>query len=347
MGHCLDSWCAWANDLPLTYGDKKVKLKSLARRGICAALFFSYAVGALAAYPDRPIHIVVPFAPGATIGSLAQILADRMSKDLGQPVVMDYKSGAGGNIGAEAVARAPADGYTLLLGTISILTINPTLFGSLPFDAIKDFRPLSMVATTQNVLVVQPEFPANNVAEFLSYTRQKSDALTFGSSGTGSTMHLAGEVFNQANGTRMKHVPYRGGGPARADLLGGHISLMFSDLSALPLIKSGKLRALAVTGPQREAALPDVPTMMEAGLTDLNVEPWYGLLLPANTPDAVAARLNASLSKILRSPDVRKSFEEMGVHAPDDTSPAAMQKRIAQETARWSPLIKSVGMRPD
>ncbi|KDC86705.1 Bug family tripartite tricarboxylate transporter substrate binding protein [Bordetella bronchiseptica] len=319
-------------------------------KGICAAFAFaalaaSWQGPAQAAFPDQPIKLVVPFAPGATIGPLAQLVSEQLSSDLGTPVYTEFKTGAGGNIGADIVAKSPGDGYTLLLGTISILTINPSLYPDLPFDPVKDFKPVSMLVTTQNILVVNPESKIQSVADLADYARQHPGQATFGSSGTGSTMHLAGELFSTTAQVKMTHVPYRGGGPARSDLLGGRLTLMFSDLSAVPMVQAGKLRALAVTGSQRDGRIPDIPTMQESGMKGFDVEPWYGLVAPASTPDAVIARLNASVRKVFDKQQVRDALQNIGLRPASDLSVAYMAGKIDSDLGKWAPIVKSVDMK--
>src|SRR5450759_2772484 len=221
----------------------------------------------MAAYPDKPIRLIVPYAPGATAGALSQLIGNKLGAELGQVVVVEPKPGANGNIASEFVARSAPDGYTLLIGTISTLTINPSLYKKMAFNPMKDFKPISMLVTTQNVIVLNPSVPVNTLPELVQYAKVNPGKLTYGSSGAGSTLHLSGELLKTMTNTDMLHVAYKGGGPARADLLAGNISMMFSDMTALPLVQAGRLRALAVTGSKREPAAPNIPTAGEAGLT--------------------------------------------------------------------------------
>lgn len=310
-----------------------------------AALSAAFGSTAHADYPEKPIRLVVPFAPGATIGPLAQVISEQLSSELGASVYSDFKTGAGGNIGADIVAKSPGDGYTLLLGTISILTINPSLYKDIPFDPIKDFKPVAMLVTTQNMLVVNPESRIASVADLIAYAKENPGKATFGSSGTGSSMHLAGELFSTTAGVRMTHVPYRGGGPARSDLIGGRLTLMFSDLSGIPMVESGKLNVLAMTGSKRDSRLPEVPTMQQLGMPDFDVEPWYGLVAPAGTPDAILAKINASIQRIFAKPEVRASIESIGLQPAEDLSVGYMAGKIRSDLAKWAPIVHAVGMK--
>lgn len=295
------------------------------------------------AYPTKPITIVVPFSAGGATDILARVVGQYMSKDLGQPVVIDNRTGAGGNIGTQVVARATPDGYTLLMGTVGTHAINQSLYGKLPFDPIKDFAPLSRVALVPNLLVANPQQPFKTVKEMLAYAKANPGKVTFGSSGSGSSIHLSGELFKHMAGVDIQHVAYRGSAPAVNDLLGNHIAVMFDNMpSAIGHVKTGKLRPLAVTTPKRSPALPDVPTIAEAGVPGYEATSWFGLLAPAKTPAPVIAKLNASILKALADPDVKKKLMEQGAE-PHPEKPEQFAEFIASETAKWGQIVKQSG----
>jgi tripartite-type tricarboxylate transporter receptor subunit TctC len=302
---------------------------------------------AFAAYPDKPIRLIVPYAPGGTAGALSQLIGEKMGAELGQAVVVEPKPGANGNIASEFVARSAADGYTLLIGTISTLSINPSLYRKMPFDSLKDFKPISMLVTTSNVIVVNPSMPITTIAELVQYGKSQPGKLTYGSSGAGSTLHLSGELFKHMTGASLTHVPYKGGGPARTDLLAGHIALMFSDMTALPLVQAGKLRALAVTGSKREPAAPTIPTANEAGLPGYVVEAWYGMVAPAGVPDAIVNRLSAAIAAVLQKPEVRQRLAELGTQPADNATPEYLGKAMKSDYAKWATVITAADITLD
>jgi len=301
------------------------------------------AAHAQAAYPSKPITIIVPFSAGGTTDILARVVGLYMGTDLGQPVVVDNRAGAGGNIGGQAAARATADGYTLFMGTVGTHAINQSLYKKMPFDPIKDFAPLSRVAMVPNLLVANPSQPYKNVKEMIAYAKANPGKINFGSSGNGSSIHLSGELFKQMAGVDMQHVPYRGSAPAVSDLLGGQISVMFDNMpSAIPHVKGGKLRALAVTTAKRSPALPDVPTIAEAGVPGYEATSWFGLLAPAGTPAPIVAKLNASILKALADPEVKKKLAEQGAE-PFGEKPEQFAAFIQAETAKWGKVVKDSG----
>ncbi|RZI69685.1 MAG: tripartite tricarboxylate transporter substrate binding protein [Variovorax sp.] len=301
------------------------------------------AAHAQAAYPSKPITIIVPFSAGGTTDILARVVGLYMGTDLGQPVVVDNRAGAGGNIGGQAAARATADGYTLFMGTVGTHAINQSLYKKMPFDPIKDFAPLSRVAMVPNLLVANPSQPYKNVKEMIAYAKAHPNKINFGSSGNGSSIHLSGELFKQMAGVDMQHVPYRGSAPAVSDLLGGQISVMFDNMpSAIPHVKGGKLRALAVTTAKRSPALPDVPTIAEAGVPGYEATSWFGLLAPASTPAPIVAKLNASILKALADPEVKKKLAEQGAE-PFGEKPEQFAAFIQAETAKWGKVVKESG----
>jgi tripartite-type tricarboxylate transporter receptor subunit TctC len=316
-----------------------------------------WAMGALAAllatvalaqpYPSKPIRIVVPFPAGGTTDVLARAVAQKLTESLGQATVVDNRPGAGGNIGAELVAKSPPDGYTLLMGTVGTHAINPGLYPKMPYDHVKDFSPVILVAGVPNVLVVNPALPFNSVKELIAYAKANPGKLNFASSGNGTSIHLSGELFRTMADVQIMHVPYKGSSPALQDLVGGQVQIMFDNLpSSLALIKAGKLKALAVTSLARAAALPDVPTLAESGLPGFEASSWFGLLAPAGTPQPVIAKLNADVAKWLASPEAKEKLLAQGAIAAGGT-PEDFAKHIAAETAKWQKVVKDSGAKID
>jgi tripartite-type tricarboxylate transporter receptor subunit TctC len=296
-------------------------------------------------YPDKPIRIIHGFAAGGGADLLLRTILPQLSQNLGQQVVVEYRPGAGGNIAMEAVARAAPDGYTLLMGTPG-LAINPSLYRSLPFDPLKDFAPISLIGLVQNVLIVNPDVPARTVAELIALARARPGKLNFASSGTGTSLHLAGELFKVSTGVDIVHIPYKGGGQAMTDVIGGQAEMMWNVLpSALPQIKAGKVRALAVTGKARSEALPDVPTLQEAGVPGYTAITWNGILAPAGTPRAIVTKLHDAIVKALQSPGMKDKYAAIGQDLAWNT-PEEFATFIADETARWSRVIQSSGIKP-
>ena len=295
-------------------------------------------------YPTKPVRFVVPFAPGGTTDVLARLLGEKLSASLGQQFVIDNQAGAGGNIGTAQVAKAEPDGYTILMGTVGTHAINQSIYPRLPFDPIKDFAPVTLVATVPNVLVVNPEVPVHSVAELIALAKEKPGELNFASSGNGSSIHLSGELFKSMTGVDMVHVPYKGSGPAVVDLLGGQVEMMFDNLpSSAPHIKAGTLRPLGVTSKERSPTLPDVPTIAEAGVPGYEALSWFGVLVPAGTPDAVVTRLQQEIAKILADPAMRERFAELGAVPVGDT-PAEFAAFIGTETAKWADVVQKAGI---
>jgi tripartite-type tricarboxylate transporter receptor subunit TctC len=296
-------------------------------------------------YPTRPIRFVVPFAPGGSTDTLARILSQRLADALGQQVVVDNRPGGNGNIGMEIVAHAAPDGHTIVLGYIANLAIGPSLYAKLPFDPVKDYAPITQLASSPNVLVAHPSVAASNLQELIVLARGKP--VNFASAGVASVGHLTGELLNNLAGIRMVHVPYKGSGQAVTDLLGGHVQLMFSGFSStLPHIKSGKLRPLAVTGSARSAALPGVPTIAEQGFPKFEATAWYGVLAPANTPKPVIRRLHGELVKLLKLPDVGQRLEGLGFEIVGST-PEQFGAYIKTEIRKWAQVVKASGARPE
>ncbi len=291
------------------------------------------------AFPSRPIRIVVPFAPGGPTDLMARAIGRAMSDGLGQPVLVDNKPGGGGVIGLGEVTKNPADGYTLVFPSILAVT-NPALMPNYPFDTQRDFAPVTVVGYIPHALVVRPDFPAKTLADLVEMAKQKPDALSYGSSGNGTSAHLAGAMFADRAGFRALHVPYRGAGPAVQDLLGGQIQFMFLDMSsALSQIKAGKLRALAIAPARRFSGLPDVPTIAEQGYEGFNIRAWYGLLVRTGTPDAVVQRLYAETRRALESPEVRDTFRLQGIE-PGGMPPAEFGALIRDDLAQWKRTVE-------
>jgi tripartite-type tricarboxylate transporter receptor subunit TctC len=306
-----------------------------------------FAAHAEAAFPSKALTLVVPFSAGGTTDILARVVGQYMSKDLGQPVIIDNRAGAGGNIGAQMVARAAPDGYTILMGTVGTHAINQSLYKKMAFDPIKDFAPISRVALVPNLLVSNPSQPFKTVKEMIAYAKANPGKLTFASSGSGSSIHLSGEMFQQMAGVEMQHIPYKGSAPAITDLLGGQTAVMFDNMpSAIGHVRAGKLRAIAVTTPNRSPALPNVPTIAESGVPGYSATSWFGILAPAGTPAPVIARLNASILKALADPEVKKKLAEQGAE-PHGEKPEQFAEFIRSETAKWGKTVKVSGATAD
>jgi tripartite-type tricarboxylate transporter receptor subunit TctC len=293
-------------------------------------------------YPVRPIKLVVPYAAGGPTDVLGRLVADYLGRDLKQAVIVENKPGAQGAIGAEAVARADPDGYTLFVAAGSIIVLNPMLYKKLSYDPVKDFRMLALVTDLPVVMEVHPSVPAKTVAEFVAYAKQNPGKLNFGSAGTGGTIHLAGEMFKQMAGIEMTHVPYKGAGPALTDLLSGNIQVMFDSMgTALPPVKAGLLRPLGVSSTQRSPNLPDVPTIAESGYPDYAVSVWYGIVAPSRLPDEIAQKISASLDRALNDDTFRASLEKIGFPVFRPRSAAAITEFIDADRARWSAVIRA------
>jgi len=310
-----------------------------------AATCFSLvtAVAAAASYPEKPIRLVVPFPPGGTTDMLGRILATRLSEALGKQVVVDNRPGAGGTIGTDIVAKSPADGYTLLFGSLATQSINTTLYKHLPFDAQKDFTPVALFASVPNILVVNPKVQAKSVQELVQYAKQHPGALNMGSAGNGTTNHLSGELFKTMAGVQIVHVPYKGSGPAMADLLANQVQLMFDNLpGSLPHVKAGRLRALAVTSARRSPALPEVPTMMEAGIAGYEADVRFGVMGPRGLPHAVVSRLSTEIARIAQDKAVRDKLLQQGATSVSAT-PDQFGALMRQDAEKWANVIRNSG----
>ena len=319
---------------------------SLAAVAALAAAPFSTAF-AQDAWPTRAITIIVPFSAGGTTDIVARFAGQALSQELGQPVIIDNRPGAGGNIGAQAVARAPADGYTLVMGTVGTHAINPSLYKKMPYDHIKDFAPISRVTAVPNVLIANPSQPYKTVKELIAYGKANPDKLTFASSGSGTSIHLAGELFKSMTGITMQHIPYKGSSPALTDLMAGQTNIMFDNLpSAIQFIKAGKLRPIAVTTIKRAPQFPDLPTIDEAGVPGFDASSWFGLLAPANTPPAVIKRIDDALIKAMATTDLKKKIIEQGGE-PIAETPDKFAAFIQTETVKWAKVVKESGASVD
>ena len=296
-------------------------------------------------YPNKPIRMVVTYPTGGAPDILARIFSEKVG--LGQPVVVDNKPGAGGNIGAEVVAKAPNDGYTLVMGTVNTHSINGALYAKMPYDMVRDFTPVSLIASTPNLLVVNLNLPVKNVQELIAYAKANPDKLSFGSPGIGSSIHISGELMKTMTGIKMTHVPYKGRQFAIPDLLGGQIQLMFDNMpSALPLAKEGKLRALGQTGPKRSPAAPDVPTVAEQGVPGFEVTSWFAIFAPAGTPKDIVSRLNAEAQRVYRLPDVQDRLKILGLDTVLST-PEELGRVQEAEVIKWARVVRESGAKAE
>lgn len=297
-------------------------------------------------YPNKPIRMVVAWPPGSLIDVIARIISEPLREILGQPIIIDNRGGAAGNVGTDLAAKSPADGYTLLF-TLSSHTINPKLYDKLPFDVEKDFVPISLAAYIPQILVVNPNVAANNVKELIALAKANPGKLNYASVGTGSPGHIAGELFKLRTGIDIVHVPYKGGGPAVTDTIGGQVQMLFVSMpAAWQFVKAGRLKAIAVTSAKRSVTAPDVPTFLEAGVPDFVVDSWYGALAPAKTPPAVTARVNAALVKVLESPAIKEKLMAQGAEAAPST-PAEFDRVIKDELAKWEYVIRAANIKPE
>ncbi|MDF2119065.1 tripartite tricarboxylate transporter substrate binding protein [Roseiarcaceae bacterium H3SJ34-1] len=318
------------------------------RRSVLGLLAFALVVQVSAAamaetFPTRPVRFIVPNPPGGSNDAAARILAEALTEIWPHPVVVENKSGGGGNIGAKAAAIAPADGYTYLVSSPGPITINPSLYRKLSFDPAKDFTPIALVATVPIVLIVNPKLPAATVSELLDLAKKQTDELNYASSGIGSTHHLSAELFKKMTGVKLKHVPYRGAAPAMNDVIAGHVPILFDNLpTVIPQVQAGNVRGLAVASAKRLNSLPDVPTFEEAGLAGFEVSSWFGVLAPAGTPADIVAQVTADIKRVMSTPSLRKSFEETGAEIGTLFGPD-FGRFMTQETEKWGDVIRSSG----
>ncbi len=315
----------------------------------CIALAFSVLIQfpVQAAYPDKPIRWIVPFPPGGAMDGIARTLGEQLARKFGQAVVIENRSGAGGNIGVEFVAKAPADGYTMVITSIGMVT-NRHLYSKLNYDPLKDFAPVSQLAVVPNMLVVNPsKVKARNLRDLIAQAKAKPGVMTYASAGNGTSIHLAGELFKTLTSTDIQHIPYRGSGPAISDLLGGQVDMMWDSVSsARPYVQSGKLVALAVTTKKRSGAMPTVPTAHEAGVPDYELSPWFGVFMPAATPKDVITTMHAALIEAMQLTQVKARFFVLGAE-PIGSSPEAFAATLAKENQAWERLIKARNLRAD
>lgn len=308
-----------------------------------ATLALAGMAHAQSSFPSKPINIIVPFSAGGTTDILARIVGQYLGTELGQPIIIDNKPGAGGNIGGQQAARSPADGYTLFMGTVGTHAINQSLYKKMPYDPIKDFAPLSRVATVPNLLVAHPSRPYKTVKELIAYAKAHPGEVTYGSPGSGASPHVSGALFQSMTKAELTHVPYKGSAPAVSDLLGNQIAIMFDNMpSAIQHVRSGKLRPIAVTTAKRSPELPDVPTIAEAGVPGYEATSWFGLWVPAKTPADVQQKLYTALTKVLKDPAVVKKIADQGGEVVIDT-PAQFDAFIKAEAAKWGKVVKESG----
>lgn len=296
-------------------------------------------------YPGRPIKLIVPFAPGGSADLVGRLLAQQLSESLGQPVVVENKGGASGMLGNEYVAKSAPDGYTLTVGTLGPFAVNQTLYEHVPYDNIRDFAPITLTGISSHILVAHPSVPVHNVNQLIALAKEKPGQLTFASSGTGNATHLSFELFKARAGIDIVHVPYKGGGPAMADLVGGQVLFSFASMaSAVPFVRSGRLRAIAVSGGARSALFPDVPTVAESGLPGFASEDWQGILAPAKTPADIVEKLNGEIGRILLLPEVKVKLQAAGFD-PKPSTPEWFAQFIQAETLKWAKLLKGIGVK--
>ena len=324
-----------------------MRLETPTQKLLGAALCFTLAFSAQAAYPDKPIKLVIGFPAGGPLDQHARLVTERLQSILGQPVIVDYKPGAGGSVGAESVAKSPADGYTLMLANTGVMVINGALYNKLPYNTLKDFTPLARTAMQPLALLVNNNVPAKNLKDFKEYTRQNPGKVNYGSAGNGGISHLVPEMFKSATGLFMVHIPYRGSAPAFTDLIGGQVQFMAESIpQAASYHKQGKVRALAVTSRERNPALPEVPTVIESGLKGFEVVGFYGFLAPAGTPRDIVSKLSDAFKQVLTNPDVRNRMVSQGAD-PAFLGSDEFAQFLATETPRWAAAVKVSGARLD
>ena len=314
--------------------------------GVAFALTLAAGLAQAQDWPSKPIRMIVPYPPGGGTDVVARIVNEKLSPELGQPLVIDNKGGAGGSVGTELAAKAPSDGYTVLM-TLSSHTINPKLYTKLPYDVERDFVPVSLAAMIPQIVVAHPSVPANNIQELIALLKANPGKYNYASVGIGSPGHIAGELFKLKTGVQMTHVPYKGGGPAVTDTIGGQVQLLFVSMpAAWQHVKGGRLKALAVTSAKRSIAAPDLPTIAEQGVPEVVVDSWYGLLVPAKTPAPVVSKLNSAMVKVLQMPDVREKLLAQGAEAASSSS-ADFDALIREELKKWDYVIREAKITPE
>jgi tripartite-type tricarboxylate transporter receptor subunit TctC len=322
-------------------------MKVLFSVGVAVMVAMLQSAAWAADYPARPIRMIVPYAPGGASDFFARIVAERLSAAWGQQVVVDNRAGAGGNIGSDIVAKANPDGYTMLLGTSGSNAVNPSLYSKMPYDAKRDLALIAMVASTANILVVRSAHPAKSVQDIIRMAKAKPGKVTYGSSGVGSVLHLSGELLKTVVGINIVHVPYKGTGPSMIDLLGGQIDMVFSNLPpAVPYVQEGRMRGLAITTAARSPVLPNVPTMIESGVPNYDVASWFGVMVPAKTPGAVAEKINREVQRILKTPKMQEQLKAQGAD-PMFKSAREANAFFHEEIAKWAKVIKASGAKAD
>ena len=308
---------------------------------------FSFNASAQSTYPNRPIRLIIPFTPGGVTDTSGRYIAEQLTLKLGQQVIADNRPGASGNIGAQMVASAEPDGYTLLLGYAGTLSINPSLFEKVPFDSLKDFAPIGKIGDAILILVANNDFPGKTWTEVLTISKKDPNGLSYGTSGSGGTPHIAGELLKQKTGANLVHVPYKGGGQALIDLLGGNIPLVYTAVAgANQYVKSGRIKAIAVSSAKRSPGLPDVPTFIESGVRDFEIDDWVGLLAPAKTPKPIVMKLNQALNEILNSPEGKAKLLGMGI-TPTPGTPEKFGEQIKSDLIRFSPIVKGMQIKSE
>jgi len=313
---------------------------------VLAAMLATSGAGAQS-YPAKPVHLIVPYPAGGPVDILGRVIGQKLSESLGQPFVVDDKPGASGTLGSDLVAKAPPDGYMLVVGNNATHATNESLYPNLPYATLRDFAPITLVARVTNIAVVNPSMPVKSIRELIAYAKANPGKLNYASSGSGSAAHLTGEMFKLATGTDIVHVPYRGAAPAAADLLAGQVGMMFASApTVLQYVQAGSLRALAVTSETRWSQLPDVPTMIEAGLPGFSSEVWFGIFAPAGTPRAIIDKLHAEIAKTVRAPDVMQKLAVQGFDVTTDT-PEEFQTFVTAEIAKWAKVVRESGARVD
>ncbi|MEI8077475.1 MAG: tripartite tricarboxylate transporter substrate binding protein [Betaproteobacteria bacterium] len=321
-------------------------------RYLTSAVIFLVALSPLLSlaqdnYPNRPIRLIIPFTPGGVTDTSGRFIAEQLSLKLGQQVIADNKPGASGNIGSQMVASAEPDGYTLLLGYAGTLSINPSLFDKVPFDSVKDFSPIGKIGDAILIVVANNDFPGKTLADVIAYSKKDPNGLSYGTSGTGGTPHIAGELFRQKTGANLVHIPYKGGGQALLDLLGGNIPLVYTAVAgANQYVNSGRIKAIAVSSAKRSPSMPEVPTFIESGVKDFVIDDWVGLLAPAKTPKPIITKLNQALNEILNSPEGKARLLAMGI-TPSPGSPEKFGEQIKGDLIRFAPIVKAAHIKSE
>jgi tripartite-type tricarboxylate transporter receptor subunit TctC len=323
------------------------KTRLLACIAALIACVLPLAARAQGGYPDRPVRLIVPFVPGGVTDTSGRLIAEALSRRLGQQVVVENKSGASGNIGTQAVVNAAPDGYTLVLGFDGTLVINPHVFDKFPFDTLKDLAPVGKIGDATLILVAHPAFAAKTLQELIAYSKKEANGVSYGTSGVGGTPHVAGELLNQRTGAKLVHVPYKGGGQALTDALGGNIPLVYTAVAgAHQYVKSGKLNAIAVSSGKRSSSLPEVPTFIESGVADFDVSSWVGILAPAKTPPAIVERLNRELNAVLANPEIVDKLANLGIAATPGT-PEQFGAQLKADLAKYGLVVKAAGIKAE